>query len=172
MPVATQVIVREARGMRLVCILVVVTAVFLSTDASARIVPQRSIKGARLGMTVEEVRDRLGPPSSVIFEHDPIQGRIRVYKYGLTYVSFGGTDIDATVNAVSTRSPRERTKRGVGVGSTRAAVARLVHGARCRVEGGLDHCYVGSFSPGHRVTDFRIGSSGRVRQVIVGFVID
>lgn len=123
-------------------------------------------------MTVAEVRDVLGPPNSVIFERNEIMGRTRVYKYGLTYIVFGGAGEDATVVSLSTRSRHERTRRGVGVGSTRRVVSQRVPGARCRVEFGVDHCYVGSFRPGTRVTDFRIGSRGRVRQVVVGFVID
>jgi hypothetical protein len=139
--------------------------------AQAKIVPQQGMKGIRLGMTVRQVRDRLGAPDKVIFRHDEIQGRIRIYAYGLTRASFS-PGADARVNTISTTSRQERTSRGVGVGSARTQVARKVPAVRCRVEFGTDHCYVGSFNPGRRVTDFLFGPSGRVRRVTVGFVID
>ena len=140
--------------------------------AQARIVPQRGIKGIRLGMTVSQVRARLGPPDRIVFRRDPIQGRVRVYAYGLTHASFSPGDASARVNDITTTSRRERTTRGVGVGSRRTQVAAKVRGIRCRVEFGVDHCFIGSFLAGHRVTDFRIGPTGRVRSVTVGFVID
>lgn len=144
---------------------------FSAAPAYAQIVPQRGIKGIRLDMTVREVRDRLGVPDRIIFEEDPIQGRIRVYAYGLTRASFSPGD-DARVTGMSTTSRRERTSRGVGVGSARATVARKVPGVRCRIEYGFDHCYIGSLTPGTRARDFLIGSNGRVRRVAVGIVID
>ena len=130
---------------------------------------QRSMKGIRLGMTVREVRDRLGAPDRISFRSDELQGRVRVYAYGLTRASFspGGR-----VNSISTTSRHERTSRGIGVGSARSQVARKVPGVRCRLEFATDHCYVGSFDPGRRVTDFLIDANGRVRRVTIGFVID
>src|SRR4051794_29605818 len=140
--------------------------------AQARIVPQQGIKGIQLGMTVSQVRARLGPPDRVMFRRDPIQGRVRVYAYGLTQASFSPGAASARVNVITTTSRRERTTRGVGVGSRRAQVAPRVRGVRCRIEFGVDHCFVGRFVAGRRVTDFRIGPTGRVRRVTVGFVID
>lgn len=142
-----------------------------AAPAQARIVPQQGMKGIRLGMSVGEVRDRLGAPDSVTFPRDEIQGRIRVYVYGLTRAIFSAGD-GARLDSVSTTSRRERTSRGVGVGSARATVARRVPGVRCRVEYGVDHCAIGSFEPGTRVTDFLIGSNRRVSRVTVGIVID
>jgi hypothetical protein len=139
--------------------------------APAKIVVQQSVKGIRLGATVHDVRQRLGAPDRISFRIDPLQGRVRVYAYGLTRASFSPGD-DARVNSISTTSRHERTSRGIGVGSARAAVARKVAGVRCRVEFGADHCYVGRFDPGKRVTDFLIGANGRVRRVTLGYVID
>jgi hypothetical protein len=147
-------------------------ALALATPASGAIVPQQGIKGAHLGDSVAKVRDGLGAPDKVIFTRDPIIGRVRVYRYGLTYVRFGGTTADATVTSIDTTSRAERTSRGIGVGSTRAQVAARVPGVECKVEFGLDHCYLGQFLAGRRVTDFRITSTGRVGRVVVGYVID
>ena len=143
-----------------------------AAPAGAAIVPQQGIKGARLGDSVAKVRSTLGAPDKVIFTQHPIIGRIRVYRYGLTYVRFDGTQANAKVTSVDTTSRAEKTSKGVGVGSTRAQVAAGVPGVKCVVESGFDHCYVGAFRAGKRVTDFRITSKGRVGRVVVGFVLD
>ena len=158
---------RRALGAALAAVLLLA-----AVPAGAAIVPQRGIKGVRLTDTVAKVRSRLGAPDAVIFTRDPIIGRTRVYKYGLTHVRFGGAAKDATVVSSETTSRAERTSRGIGVGSTRAQVAARVPGVKCRVEFGLNHCYVGEFVAGRRVTDFRITSTGRVGRVVVGFVVD
>jgi hypothetical protein len=150
----------------------VVVVLAAAAPAGAAIVPQRSIKGARLGATVAQVRDKLGAPDKVIFTRHPIIGRVRVYKYGLTYVRFNGTGADAEVSSVDTTSRAERTSKGIGVGSTRAQVAARVPGVKCEVESGFDHCYLGEFTAGRTVTDFRITSTGRVGRVVVGYVVD
>jgi hypothetical protein len=152
-------------------VLAVALTGFSAAPALATIVPQQGLKGIRLGMSVREVRDRLGAPDRIAFLKDPIQGRVRVYGYGLTRASFSPGD-HARVNSISTTSRHERTRRGIGVGSARALVGRRVPGVRCRVEFGVDHCYVGSFSPGRRVTDFLLGADRRVRRVTIGYVID
>jgi hypothetical protein len=150
----------------------VLAALCLAPAAHAAIRPQVGMKGIRLGDDVSKVRAALGAPDHVIFSNHPIMGRVRTYKYAKVYAQFNGTTRAATVVSVYTRSKAERTSRDVGVGSTRAAVAGGVPNVRCRVEYGLDHCYVGRFTAGRRVTDFRIGSTGRVTSVVVGFVID
>jgi hypothetical protein len=160
-------------GLRpLAALTVVAAALIAAAPASAAIVPQRGIDGIRLGMTVHQVRTARGAPDAVIFSRHPIIGRTRIYKYGLTYATFECTCPSAKVLSIRTASRRERTSRGIGIGSPRAAVAAKVPTVRCRVEFGLDHCYVGRFVAGKRVTDFRIGRSGRVVSVVVGFVID
>ncbi len=162
----------EAGLTRLGVLVVAVAALLAAAPASARITPQVGIGGIRLGMTVSQVRAALGAPDAVIFQRHPIIGRTRIYKYGLTYATFDGTARSAKVVSINTRSRSERTTRGVGVGTARATVASRVPKVQCKVEFGLDHCYVGRFDPGKRVTDFRIGRSGRVASVIVGYVID
>src|SRR4051794_30173180 len=115
--------------------LVVVVLACSAAPAQATIVPQQGIKGIRLGMTVREIRARLGAPDRIAFRRDEIQGRIRIYAYGLTQASFSPGD-GARVNSISTTSRHERTSRGIGVGSRRALVAHEVPGVRCRVEFG------------------------------------
>jgi hypothetical protein len=162
----------EAGLSRLAALGAVAAALAVAAPASATIVPQRSIHGIRLGMTVSQVRASQGAPDAVIFSRHPIIGRTRIYKYGLTYATFDCTCANAKVVTLRTTSRRERTSSGVGVGTSRATVAAKVPNVRCRVEFGLDHCYVGRFLAGRRITDFRIGRSGRVASVIVGLVLD
>jgi hypothetical protein len=160
-------------GLRLLAALAGATAALVAAaPVSARIVPQESIGGIHIGMDVSQVRKARGTPDAVIFTRQPIVGKTRIYKYALTYATFECTCPSARVFSIRTRSRRERTADGVGVGTSRAVVARRVRGVRCVVESGLDHCYVGRFAAGKRVTDFRIGRSGRVASVTVAFVID
>jgi hypothetical protein len=140
--------------------------------ASATVVPQRGMRELRLGMTPAQVRDRLGAPDRSGVTRDPIIGSTRVYRYGLTRVTFDGTSARARVITLSTTSRRERLANGIGVGSTRAAVARRVPRVRCVVEFGVDHCHVGQFRAGRVVTDFRMSSRGRVTRIVIGRVID
>jgi hypothetical protein len=151
----------------------VIAAVALAVPASAAavIVPQRGMAGARIGMTVGQVRDKVGKPTHIAFVRHPIIGRIRVWSYGRTRVTFDGDGRSARVIAMDTTSRRERLANGIGVGSVRAAVDTRVPGARCKVEFGFDHCWVGEFRAGRIVTDFAI-KGGRVMRVSVARVID
>jgi len=142
-----------------------------ATPAAARLVPGRGMKGVTIGMTVAQVRDRLGLPDKKAFPTSEIMGRFRVYRYGLTRISMD-RGARGKVFQLDTTSPRERTSSGVGVGSTEAQVVRGVAGARCLLEFGYRHCYAGRWEPGRIVTDFAISSAGTVKRVTVGRVID
>ena len=157
------------------CPLAALTALFalaLPATAGATIVPQKSIRGIAIGMTVDEVRVAAGAPSSFRTVRDEVLGRTRVWRYGLTTVRFDSTSRTAKVLGVETRSRAERTAQGIGVGSTRAAVRSKVPRVRCLVEFDYDHCFVGRWRPGQVVTDFAIGSRGRVSRVVVGRIVD
>jgi hypothetical protein len=143
-----------------------------AAPAQARIVPQQGIGGIRLAMTAREVRSHLGAPDLARFVDDPIQGRVRVYRYGRNVARFSPGDLhDARVNTVTTTSRAERTSRGVGVGSSRRQVAHRVPRVRCAVVSGADLCLIGMLRPGRTVTTFFI-TDGRVSRVTVGVVID
>jgi hypothetical protein len=76
------------------------------------------------------------------------------------------------VTSVSTEGPGDRTRRGVGVGSTEQRVQNRVAGITCETFGGtFRSCHTGDYSAGSRVTDFQI-DDGRVTRVVVGIVID
>ena len=148
------------------------------TMAEAKIVPQKSIAGAKLGMTQERVKQKLGRPDGRSYATSPIGNfRYVTLRYGRTKISFDGTKPSSRVINLFTRSRLQRTASGIGVGSTRAQVKRRLPGVTCKVEYGVNHCYLGDFRPGERVTDFRLkrkkkGAPARVISVGIGIVLD
>lgn len=147
-------------------ICVLVAAVSACQTARAQIAPQRSIKGVHIGWY--KMRALLGAPDRIVRRKNEIVSETVTYDYGRTHVTF----IDDVVFNVSTTSRRERTSAGVRVGSSRRFVQQHVRGARCLVEYGRNHCYVGTWMPGHIITEFLIGSTGRVKLISLGRVID
>jgi hypothetical protein len=132
-----------------------------------RVVVQQGIAGVRPGMTQDEVKARAGLPLKV--EHGRTEiGSSTTYRYRTYSVTFFGA---RRVTQVETVSSAERTRAGVGVGSTRSTVAGTVPRARCARENGADHCYVGIWKPGVTVTDFSM-RNGRVWRITIGYVID
>lgn len=159
--------------MRLVIAVSALLAVLvLPSAAGAVIVPQESIKGVKLDMTVGDVRALLGGPDRFRTVRSEFAGRVREWRYGLTTITFDGTAADAKVTTVSTRSRAERTAAGVGVRSTKRTVRSRVPNVRCLVEFNYDHCFVGRWRAGEVVTDFSIDSRGRVSRVTLGRVLD
>jgi hypothetical protein len=142
-------------------------ALALPASASARIVPQRGIAGANLDMTQAEVRAKLGKPDKVARPKSPIFGRYTTWFYDGTSVDMFNQG-DGKVFNLSTTSKQEKTSTGVGVGSTAAAVKRGVRGARCDQQ----HCWVGRFEGGRKVTDFLLSDKARVSRVTIGYVLD
>lgn len=145
----------------------------LPSTAAAKIMPQKSIAGIELRMVRAEVIERKGKPDRErVVEHE-ILGRQRVMRYGKTKVAFSGVRPRSEAIAVTTRSPRQRTNTGIGVGSTEFEVESSIKGVRCRTEFGRRHCFKGRFRPGERVTDFLISKSKDVvTKVTVAIVID
>jgi hypothetical protein len=135
----------------------------------ARIVPQRSIAGVHLGMTQARVRAVVGRPDHVISTRNAFgQYKVFLYRRRQLQVIFQGRD---AVTSVATESRRERTRSGVGVGSSERGVRRGVRGVRCETIAATRSCHVGTLSAGRRVTDFLL-RRGHVVRVTLGFVID
>jgi hypothetical protein len=153
-------------------LLAVTSLLAVPAAAGAEIVPQKGIRGIEVDMTIAQVRAGAGAPTRFRSVRDPFVGRTRRWDYGLTTVLFSSTRSNATVRSITTRSVRERTTAGVGVGSTRSAVRRKVAGVRCLVEFTYDHCFLGRFTAGQIVTDFAISRRGKVSRVTVGRVLD
>jgi hypothetical protein len=148
-------------------------ALLLAPAANAVIVPQRGIGSIALKMTRAQVIHEKGKPDAEKVVPNEIIGRVRTMRYGATRITFGGTQAAAGVIGIETKDRQQRTRSGVGVGSSAAEVRAGVAGTQCRTEFRISHCWKGSFLPGRRVTDFRLSEpEGEVISVNVGFVID
>ena len=147
-----------------VVVVLAAAALTVAAPADAVIHPGQSIAGVELGMTKAEVRAKLGEPQLIVRDRNEF-GPVTTLRYFRLRVIFQGNQ---SVTAVKTTRKRERTPRGVGVGSTRAQVKARVRGVRCRTK---TLCEAGRLVPGGRVTVFRL-FRGRVTSVLVGFVID
>lgn len=137
-------------------------------SAGALIQVDEGIAGARLGNTRAEVRAALGTPDRVQRSTNEF-GPFLQYRYeGGIRVSFQGR---RRVTAVTTTGRGDRTARGVGVGSSEAAVRARVPGVTCETFAGFRSCHTGDLAPGETITDFAL-RNGKVRRVTVGIVID
>jgi hypothetical protein len=134
------------------------------------IVPQQSIDGVHLRMSAAGVRHVLGAPKSTKSLPDAIQGSIRRMDYGRTKIYLSAT-ADGTVFDITTTDRRQKTRTGVGVGSSERAVRRGVKRVHCSGPATQRSCVVGRLLAGHRVTSFVL-TADRVRRVTLGFVID
>lgn len=155
---------------RLVAVSALIVAATLLAPASAGAIVQldRGIAGARLGNTKAEVKTALGQPNNV-------QNGTNDFGPFTTFVYAGGIRVTFQsgnkVTGVSTTGLGDRTKRGVGVRSTLAAVQQRVPGVSCETSGGPTICQRGEVVPGQRVTAFFV-RNGRVTRVTVAIVID
>lgn len=137
------------------------------------VVVQKSIRGVQLGMDTVRVREVLGrKPSKSRTSPHPIVERTRTWSFGRLRVVFDGTKSGARVISVNTTSRKDRTSRGVGVGTREPLVRKRVRGVSCRTEYGYRRCSIGKAKPGEAVTDFAISRKGRVWRVTLSRVLD
>ena len=138
---------------------VVLLALGAPAVAQARIILNRGVEPARIGMTTKQVRAKLGAPD--VLERSGTTTSL-VYRSRKLVV----TIVRGRVQIISTRSRRERTVTGVGPGSTLRVVRRKVRGVRCGSKAGVYVCKVGSSRKGRRSTVFLI-TDGVVETVSV-----
>jgi hypothetical protein len=131
---------------------------------------QHEIAGVHLLMSAAGVRKALGKPKADKTVKDEIQGRVHLMDYGKTKVYLSAT-ADGTVFNVTTTDRRQKTRSGVGVGSSERAVRRGVSSVSCTGQPKRRTCTVGQLRAGKRVTSFRL-TGDRVRSITLGFVID
>lgn len=146
----------------------VVAALILPAIASAQIQVDKGIAGARLGNTTAQVHAALGRPARSQRGRNDFGSFLQETYAGSILVFYQG---GRAVTSVTTTGLGDRTAKGVGVGSTEAAVRANVPGVRCETTSGSRSCHTHDFLPGRRVTDFFI-KSGKVTRVSLGFVID
>jgi hypothetical protein len=130
--------------------------------ASPSIVPQKSIRGARLKMTVAQLKSALGDP--VTTSHDPYHNFTAIYHYQDHLI----VSIDhGVVTQVVTTSKSDTTANGIGVGSTRRAAGSALHGAKCGVNSfSRDYeCTIGKYCPNTAWTTFWFHKSKTVKSV-------
>jgi hypothetical protein len=139
--------------MRRIAAVLGLAALIVPAQSGALIRPQQGMSGVWLGMSKTQVRAKLGRPIG--------SGGGRVY-YARVWVGFR---LGRVVEITTTRSS-ERTRSGVGVDSTEAAVKRAYPSVVCAPSGGFRRCRLGSGKPNTRATDFLLGH-GRVLQVSV-----
>lgn len=141
-------------------------------NASKLFVPQGSIRGVKVGMTLDQVRARLGAPKTNRLTTHPILGQTRTLTYGQLTVTIDGRANTSLVTSLITSSRFDRTSSGLGVGSTEAALRAGIKGLKCETELGYRTCRLGVLRAGRLVTDFSISRTGKVRRITLGRVID
>lgn len=149
---------------------VVIAALALAVaplPASAAIAFNRGIAGVTLGMSTAQVQKTLGAPPRVERGTNDF-GPFVSYRYRGLQVSFQG---GRRVSMISTTRRGERTRGGLGVGTTEEALVRRIPALRCETFGTFRTCTLGKGNAGERITDFFI-TKGRVSRVVVGLVID
>lgn len=131
----------------------------VAPDAGGKLLVSRGITDARLGMTQRDLDRRLGAPDSTA---DQRSTRVLVYVRRRLVVTL----LRGRVTLVSTQDARERTARGIGVGSTERQVSGRVRGTRCATRARVRFCRTGSVRRGRRSTTFLM-VRGRVATVSI-----
>jgi hypothetical protein len=152
---------------RHVLALIAVCLIATPGSAGAVIMPNRGIAGVTLEMSRAQVERVLGPPLRVEKRMNDF-GPFVNYRYRGLQVGFQG---EKRVSGISTTRTGERTRGGIGVGSTEAALVKRIPAVRCETFGDFRTCTLGKANVGERITDFFI-TKGKVSRVVVAFVID
>jgi hypothetical protein len=149
----------------------------LAAPASAVIVPGKGMAGVELGDCQERVIEVIGAPDRTFGKRD-VFGFVSTYWYdarGLKLAFRRGPGECLVLSSIRTTKSEERTKEGIGKGSTRKELRAKLRGEKCRTyrrPKRIRICWLGSFTPSRPVTSFRIDSKGRVNNISVATVID
>ena len=113
-----------------------------ASHAGAAIDPGTGIAGIGVGMTADEIVAAKGAPDADEVIHYPGEDGRRL-RYGKTKALFASTADNARSWQVFTTSPAQRTRQGVGVGSTEERLRRAIRRIRCGSPGGFRICTIG-----------------------------
>jgi hypothetical protein len=138
----------------LAALVLTASALAFAPSAQANIVVGKSIAGVKLGDSVATVKRKLGRPQDVLGAN-----KVFEYKRKKLHVEFN----KGVVTSLTTFNTHERTSKGVGPGSTLAAVAKAYGADACGVP---QHCAI---AIGRTSTQFDQGTGrpGRVQAVKV-----
>jgi|1186.fasta_scaffold49438_3 hypothetical protein len=136
-----------------------------SPAAQARIRVNKSIGGVQIGMSSQRVSAILGKPARRFRSEEGITTLVyRHHQMRVLLVEEQSNFFD--VFSVQTTSPKERTRSGVGVGTSEATLRRRLHGEHCRNFPTGRACVQGGNNRGTASeTDWEIGRNHRVKAV-------
>jgi hypothetical protein len=142
-----------------------VLALAAAPAAQARIRVNKSIAGVQLGMSSQRVFAILGKPARRFKSEEGITTlEYRYHKIRVLLVEEQNNFFD--VFSVQTTSPKEKTRAGVGVGTSEATLRRRLHGEHCRNFSIGRACIQGGNGQGTATeTDYEIGRNHRVKAV-------
>ena len=140
---------------------------FGALPASAAIVEGRSVGSVRVGQNEPAVRDALGKPTkrSCYLERPETREAVRICFLTYSERKMEIHLVAGRVAHVGTRSRSEKTRKGIGPGARKTAVAR----AYSKCEDAIGYCLLGRTSrTGDRYTYIDFDDRGRVERVAVG----
>jgi hypothetical protein len=150
--------------------LAVAALLLMPERADARIFLNKGVTGAHIGMTKAHVKANLGAPKRIKRRVSDF-GPLVEYRYGRLKVVFA--DGGRRVTWLATTRKRERTGKGIGVGSARADVETLVPGVVCANLGTVGTCDVGDTdTAGSRITTFWLNDNDVVSRVQIYVVFE
>ena len=121
------------RRIGVACMACVVVIAFFATAAAAKIFVGQGMAGVKLGDTPTRTRSVLGKPTQVL---NRVKGEAEFYYYDNGKIASAAYTMIQFINnravAVTTTSPKQKTDKGVGPGSSLSKVKRTYPAAACK----------------------------------------
>lgn len=139
--------------------------------ANGVVILDKGAAGVRMNMTKQQVRAILGPPLRTKTERFESSGLLTTHTYRGIIVSYYFHD---RVSGIRVTRRTERTRRGIGIGSTEAQVRARVGGLTCETISGQRVCSTLPNSeslPGALFTNFDF-KKGVVTSVFIARVLE
>jgi hypothetical protein len=127
----------------------VVAVAAAPASACANVILGKSIDGVSLGTSQAQVERTLGKPSHV---EGPFAGGITAWSYGGALKGTISFNSELRVEDVATRSPKQKTSKGIGVGASLSAFRHDYPKANCHRQGVFNPlCEITTGSGAHKV---------------------